>query len=34
MKKNNIEQIPIISAEGDLIGIVRDVDIIKALMSW
>ncbi|HOG73310.1 MAG TPA: CBS domain-containing protein [Methanofastidiosum sp.] len=32
MKKNNIEQIPIISAEGELIGIVRDVDIIKALL--
>ncbi len=32
MKKNNIEQIPVINAEGELIGIVRDVDIIKSLL--
>jgi predicted transcriptional regulator len=32
MKKNNIEQIPVINAEGGLIGIVRDIDIIKALL--
>ncbi len=32
MRKNNIEQIPIINAEGALIGIIRDVDIIKSLL--
>jgi len=32
MKKNNIEQIPVINAEGALIGIIRDVDIIKSLL--
>ncbi|NMC59767.1 MAG: CBS domain-containing protein [Candidatus Methanofastidiosa archaeon] len=32
MKKNNIEQIPVINAEGGLIGIIRDVDIIKSLL--
>ncbi|KYC51107.1 MAG: Inosine-5'-monophosphate dehydrogenase [Candidatus Methanofastidiosum methylothiophilum] len=32
MRKNNIEQIPVINAEGALIGIIRDVDIIKSLL--
>lgn len=32
MAKNRIEQIPVINAEGDLIGIVRDNDMIKALL--
>ena len=32
MAKNRIEQIPVINAEGDLIGIVRDSDLIKAVL--
>jgi len=32
MAKNRIEQIPVINAEGDLIGIVRDSDMIQALL--
>ena len=32
MKKYNIEQIPVISAEGGLIGIIRDIDIIRSLL--
>ncbi len=32
MAKNRIEQIPVISAEGELIGIVRDIDLVKAAL--
>ncbi len=32
MKKYNIEQIPVINAEGGLIGIIRDIDIIRSLL--
>ena len=31
-EKYNIEQIPVISAEGGLIGIIRDIDIIRSLL--
>lgn len=33
MKKHNIEQIPVIDAQGNLIGIVRDYDLLKALVK-
>jgi len=31
MRQHRIEQTPILSAEGKLIGIVRDVDLLRAL---
>lgn len=33
MKKFNIEQLPVIDAQGNLIGIVRDYDLLKALVK-
>ncbi|MGD2248716.1 MAG: CBS domain-containing protein [Candidatus Methanofastidiosia archaeon] len=33
MKKHNIEQLPVINAQGALIGIVRDYDLLKALVN-
>lgn len=33
MKKHNIEQLPVINAQGVLIGIVRDYDLLKALVN-
>ncbi len=33
MKKHNIEQLPVIDAQGNLIGIVRDHDLLKALVK-
>jgi CBS domain-containing protein len=33
MKKYNIEQLPVIDAQGNLIGIVRDYDLLKALVK-
>jgi CBS domain-containing protein len=33
MKKHNIEQLPVIDAQGNLIGIVRDYDLLKALVK-
>jgi CBS domain-containing protein len=31
MRQKNIEQIPVIDVEGDLVGLVRAVDLIKAI---
>ena len=33
MKQNKIEQVPVSTAEGGLVGIVRDVDLLQALIS-
>ncbi|MBU7044718.1 MAG: CBS domain-containing protein [Theionarchaea archaeon] len=33
MKKNNIEQLPVIDAHGNLIGIVRDYDLLRPLVK-
>lgn len=33
MKKHNIEQLPVIDAQGNLIGIVRDYDLLKVLVK-
>jgi CBS domain-containing protein len=33
MKQNKIEQVPVTAAEGGLVGIVRDVDLLQALIS-
>ncbi len=33
MARNRIEQIPVINAEGDIIGLVRDTDLIRAVME-
>lgn len=33
MKKHNIEQLPVIDAQGSLIGIVRDYDLLKVLVK-
>jgi len=33
MKQNKIEQVPVTTAEGGLLGIVRDVDLLQALIS-
>ena len=33
MKKHNIEQLPVIDAQGNLIGIVRDHDLLRALVK-
>ncbi|MDD3985793.1 MAG: CBS domain-containing protein [Methanobacterium sp.] len=33
MKQRNIEQIPVIDVEGDLVGLVRAVDLIKAIID-
>jgi CBS domain-containing protein len=33
MKQHRIEQTPVIAADGGLTGIVRDVDLLKALIS-
>ena len=33
MKQNKIEQVPVTTADGGLVGIVRDVDLLHALIS-
>lgn len=33
MKQNKIEQVPVTTAEGGLVGIVRDIDLLQALIS-
>jgi CBS domain-containing protein len=33
MKQNKIEQVPVSTADGGLVGIVRDVDLLQALIS-